>query len=72
MKKFKVNVPCEYVQGYLRYGHGEAVIEAETIEEARAKAKEYAESRDLDIILDDYSLEDYLYMLDDIEVSEVE
>lgn len=72
MKKFKVNVPCEYVQGYLRYGHGEAVIEAETIEEARAKAREYAEGRDLDIILDDYSLEDYAYDMDSLKVEEVE
>lgn len=72
MKKFKVYVPCEYVQGYLKYGHGEAVIEAETIEEARAKAKEYTESRDLDIILDNYSLEDYAYDMDSLKVEEVE
>ena len=27
MTKFKVNVPCNYVQGYLRYGHFEGIVE---------------------------------------------
>ena len=28
MKKFKVRQEANYVQGYLRYGHREAIIEA--------------------------------------------
>ncbi len=37
MKKFKVSIPYDYVCGYLRYGHGEAIIEAETIEELKER-----------------------------------
>ena len=53
MSKFKVYVDCDYLDGYLRYGHGEAIIEAKDIEEAKQKAKEYD---DYDIIVDSYEL----------------
>lgn len=56
MKKFKVTVPCDYFQGHLRYGHGEAIIEAESIEEARKKAKDFD---GYDLIVDDYEIEDH-------------
>lgn len=56
MKKFKINVPCDYVVGHLRYGHGEAIIEAETEEDAIEKAKKWD---DYDLIVDDYEIEDH-------------
>lgn len=71
MKKFKVVVSCDYVTGYLKYGHGEVVIEAENEEQAIEQGKKLAKSRDLDIYVDVYSLEDYEYDLDNIEVTEV-
>lgn len=56
MKKFKVCVPCDYVSGHLRYGHGEAIIKAENLEEAKQKAKEWD---DYDLIIDDYEVCDH-------------
>lgn len=58
MKKFKVEIPLEYVQGHLRYGHLEAEIEAKTEEEAKTLAKEWAEDGDMSIEVDDYSIDD--------------
>ena len=55
MKKFKVSVPYNYVSGYLRYGHGEAVIEAEDIEKAEELAYEFD---DYELVIDDYSIDD--------------
>lgn len=69
MKKFKVIVPCDYFQGHLRYGHGEAIIEAESIEEAKEKAKEWD---DYDPILDDYELSDHdSWNIDDMTIEEI-
>lgn len=56
MKKFKVTVPCDYFNGYLRHGHGEAIIEAKTLKEAKEKAKTWD---DYEPILDDYELNDH-------------
>lgn len=72
MKKYKIIVNCDYVQGHLRYGHGEIGIEASTLEEAKQKGLEYAKNKDLDIYVDDYELDDYSYNLDSIKVVERE
>ena len=59
MPKFTVCKDLDYVQGYLRYGHAEVTIEADTEEEALAKAEECFADRNFDVIVDDYSIEDY-------------
>lgn len=56
MKKFKVEVDCDYITGYLRYGHGEAIIEAENIETAKDIAREWD---DYDLVVDDYEVSDH-------------
>ncbi len=58
MPKFKVCKDLDYVQGYLRYGHAEVTVTAETEEEALAKAEEYFADRNYDVVVDDYSVED--------------
>ena len=40
MAKFKVFQDADYVQGHLRYGHREGIIEADSKEAAIDKAKE--------------------------------
>lgn len=59
MKKFKVTQDCDYVTGHLRYGHFEGIIEANSLEEAK-KIMEEKGSRDyLELVVDDYSVDDY-------------
>lgn len=43
MKTYKVCVPIDYIMGYLRYGHAEFNIEAESAEEAIKKLQENKE-----------------------------
>lgn len=70
MKKFKIKVPCNYIQGHLRYGHGEAIIEAENIEQAKEKAKEWD---DYDLIVDDYEVYDHdTYDFANMQIIEME
>lgn len=69
MKKYNVIIGCEYVQGHLRYGHLEGVIEATSEEEAKAIALAMPEY--LDLVVDDYRVDDYEIDNGDIEVSEV-
>lgn len=68
MKKYNVVIGCEYVQGHLRYGHLEGVIEATSEEEAKAIA--LAEHDYFDLIVDDYSVDDYEIDERDIEVTQ--
>jgi hypothetical protein len=58
MKKFTIIRDLDYVQGYLRYGHLELTVEAETEEDALEKVKDYREY-DYQVIVDDYSVDDY-------------
>lgn len=59
MKKFMVTQECDYVTGYLRYGHLEGIIEANSLEEAK-KIMEEKDSHDLlSLVVDDYSVDDY-------------
>lgn len=56
MNKYKVSVPLEFVVGYLRNGHEEFYVSANSEEEALAIAKkdeDYSE-----IIVDDYEIEE--------------
>lgn len=69
MKKFKVYVPCEYIVGHLRYGHGEAIIEAENEEEAKKKAQMY---EDFDIEIDDFEIDDCgNFEFEDMKIEEI-
>lgn len=68
MKKFKVTIPCEYVQGHLRNGIANAIIEAEDFEEATQKALEYD---DYDIEVLDYSIEDYQLDYNSAKIKEI-
>lgn len=43
MKTYTVCVPTDYIMGYLRYGHAEFSIEAESAEEAIKKLQENKE-----------------------------
>lgn len=69
MKKYDVFIGCDYVQGHLRYGHLEGVIEANSAEEARAIA--LAEPDRLELFIDGYSVGGYEIDEDDIDISEI-
>ena len=68
MKKFKITQDSEYVQGHLRTGYMEVVVEAESVEEAKVKAKELLE--DAELIVDSYEIDDY-EMMDELEAEEI-
>lgn len=76
MKKFKVSIPYDYVGCYLRYGHGEAIIEAETIEELKERlstkeGQEYFEEVS-NTEVDDYEVTDCGKLdFDSVEIEEV-
>lgn len=71
MKKFRVTQDAEYVMGYLRYGHREGIIEAESEENALNKLKNDGYTDYLDFELDDYSLEDASYDGMEFKIEEV-
>ena len=64
-KKVKFNIPLEYVAGHLRYGHKEGVLEltAEEFKRLQENPKKFIYEEeilhDLDLIIDDYRIEDY-------------
>lgn len=63
--KVKFNVPLEYVFGHLRYGHKEGVVELTEEEFQRLKkdSMKFLDEEDLlydlDLIIDDYRIEDW-------------
>lgn len=59
MKKFMVTQECDYVTGYLRYGHFEGIIEANSLEEAKKIMEEKGSHDFLSLVVDDYSVDDY-------------
>ena len=69
MAKFNVKIQCDYVTGHLRYGHLEGVIEAESAEDATQLALEYPDM--LDLVIDDYRVNDYEIDDNSISVTEV-
>lgn len=64
-KKVKFDIPLEYVMGHLRYGHKEGVLELteEEFKELQEDPLDFIYNQDilcdLDLIIDDYSVEDY-------------
>ena len=56
--EFKVCKNLEYVRGYLKYGHGEVIVNAESEKEALAIAEEAFADDNYDVEVDDYEIED--------------
>ncbi len=71
MARFKVSQEADYVMGHLRYGHREGVIEAESKEDALEKLKNGYASDYLDLIVDDYEVEDVEYGGNEFEIEEL-
>ena len=69
MKKFLVTQDADYVVGHLRYGHREGVIEAENIDEVKAILKDGGTDY-LDLVVDDYEVEDVDYGDNEFEIEE--
>ena len=57
--KFRVTQDVDYVMGYLRYGHFEGIVEADSEEELKEKLKDPYFHHDLELVVDDYRVEDY-------------
>ena len=56
--KYRVTQDIDYVNGHLRYGHFEGVIEVDSEEELKEKLKD-PDFRDyLDLVIDDYRVYD--------------
>jgi hypothetical protein len=70
MTKVLVSVDCDYVQGYLRHGHFELVLDKETMKTMTKEEIVELVNEDGRFVLDDYSNED-IGRGDDYEVSEI-
>lgn len=59
--KFKISQDCDYAEGFLRYGHLEGIIEAESKEELEKMIRENPEEVEkyMEFELDSYELTDY-------------
>lgn len=68
--KFRVTQEANYVIGHLRYGHREGIIEADSKEDA-LKLIEGNEDDYLDIVIDDYEIEDADFENNPFEIEEV-
>lgn len=68
--KFRVTQEANYVMGHLRYGHREGIVEADSKEDA-LKLIEGNEDDYLDIVIDDYEIEDADFENNPFEIEEV-
>lgn len=57
--KFFVTADVDWIMGYLRYGHMEGTVEVESEEELKAMIESGSINDYLDLIVDDYRVEDY-------------
>ena len=57
--KFKVTANVDYVMGHLRYGHLEGIIEAKSEEKLKEMLKDPDVRYDLELVVDDYEVDDY-------------
>lgn len=71
MAKFKVMQDADYMAGYLRYGHREGVIEADSKEDALNKLTNEGYANRLDQVVDDYRIEDAEYGDNPFEIEEI-
>ena len=64
-KKVKFNIPLDYVIGYVRSGHKEGILELteEEFKELQEDPLDFIYNQDilcdLDLVIDDYRVEDY-------------
>ena len=68
--KFRVTQEANYVMGHLRYGHREGIVEANSKKDA-LKLIEGNEDDYLDIVIDDYEIEDADFENNPFEIEEV-
>ena len=71
MAKFKVFQDADCVQGHLRYGHREGIIEADSKEDALDKLKNEHYTDYLDLVVDDYSVYEVEYGDNEFEIEEI-
>lgn len=71
MAKFKVFQDADYVQGHLRYGHREGIIEADSKEDALNKLKNEGYTDYLNLEIDDYEVDDVDYGDNEFEIEEI-
>jgi hypothetical protein len=55
--KFELYQELDYVQGHLRYGHRKGIVEVESEEELKQMIEDG--DLDLDVIVDDYEIDDW-------------
>jgi len=55
--KFRVTQECDYVQGHLRYGHYEGIIDVEDENELKKKIRSGYITDYLSLVIDDFSCE---------------
>ena len=72
MAKFKVRQDADYLMGHLRYGHREGVIEASSAEDALNKLQNEGYTDYLDLVVDDYEVEDANYGSNPFKIDPVE
>lgn len=70
MARFFVRQEADYVTGHLRYGHREGYIEADSIADARRKIEEEGYDDYLELIVDDYRVDDVEYGDNEFEIEE--
>ena len=71
MARFLIRQEADYVVRHLRFGHREGYIEADSIEDARRKVEEEGYDECLDLIVDDYEVEDVDYGNNEFKIKEV-
>lgn len=57
--KFMVTADLDWIMGYLRYGHMEGIVEVDSREELDELIYTGEIRQFLDIVVDDYRIEDY-------------
>lgn len=72
MPKFKVTQEANYVSGYLKYGHLEGVIEADSKEDALNKLHNEGYTDFLELVVDDYEVYDADFEDNEFEIEEIE
>lgn len=72
MAKFKVRQDTDYLMGHLRYGHREGVIEANSVEDVLNKLQNEGYTVYLDLVVDDYEVEDANYGSNPFKIDPVE
>mgnify|MGYP003532807829 FL=1 len=72
MAKFKVRQDADYVMGHLKYGHREGVIEASSVEDVINKLQNDGCIDYLDLVVDDYEVEDANYGSNPFKIDPVE